>query len=704
MFTSRAEWLFVGLAVCALALLAEQAVASTVASVPVGVTKAASAEPEATLPGAGSALNKGAERHVVAPFNPFGDWQTHELANGMRVWLKDWPGADEVRTSLSLPVGADHDPEGLEGLAHYLEHVLFTSVPGQTEAEFKKSISDRGGTYNGTTGSVATWYWNQLPASEWRFGIKWVHDTVFGKEFHAENIRKQLAPVLLEGGSSVQPEGFDDLMEALIEPKWSAPPTWLEREFGLKRDIRPTIGTWESLHSIEPDDVRGFYEQHYHANAMRLVVVGDIEIHETLAYIEELFGAYPRGNAVPAYRRQAQGPERRLVTYDWKNRQDSEYKLSFKLHDLSADDYIRAFLFGELMRIRLNRKLRWGEEKSTYSISLKLTAVYGSREVTLSTNCPAERLEEVRTAFNEVFNDFTDPKDPVVFDEARDELVARLRRGNPTPGTLVANWVEIEPVLHPDVFESMPDVLGLATSLGPSELAAWLSRHVRPERMTESITRTKPLPEGIVVLELFLCFWLALVVLRRRLIRPVDLRRLRYFRKLQYPPLQWLVGIIVWILGLNAIGLVSTFTDNRVELLTERVPSFLAYYSCSMLTGFLSIVAMLLLGTVIPRKVLLLEEQFLLKFWSWRSLSRRYDEVDEVQVLSLWELWRRGAWLTLPLSAYLWKRGVYLRRGRVGVLLHTRQPEELASVVQEGIERCASPPPSEESASSAVLT
>ncbi|HCP46966.1 MAG TPA: hypothetical protein DIU15_13045 [Deltaproteobacteria bacterium] len=685
--------LLLALALLTTALPPCLAAASTDAQKPLAENDALSAQTEGPVGDDVGAPHGEAEPLVIDErFNPFGGWEIHELANGMRVWIKAWPGAEEVRASLSLPVGADHDPKGLEGLAHYLEHVLFTSVPGQTEAEFKKAVSDRGGTYNGTTGSVSTWYWNQLPVAEWRFGIQWLHDTVFGKEFEAENIRKQLAPILLEGGSQVQPKGFAEFMDSLAKPHWTRLPSWPEREFGLKRDGRSNIGSWESLHKIEPEHVREFYERHYHPNVMRLVVVGDVEPAQTLTYIRELFEAYPRGNDPPTYRRKAQGPERKITAYKWSDRHDAEYKLSFRLHDLSADDYVRAYLFGNLMRLRLTRKLRWGEEKSSYSISLKSSAVYGSRKITLSTNCASERLEDVRQAFADVLQEFKEPSDPVAFDEVRDELIAQLRRSNPTPGALVKNWVETEPLVHPDVFPSMPDVLGLTESLGPPELATWLSRHVRPERMTESIRRPSPIPEAMMVPVVFLSFWIALVVLRRWLVRPVDLRRLRYVRKLRYPPLQWLIGITAWVLALSAIAAMAMFIEARAELLVEHIPSFAVHYSWSTMLEFLHIVAFVLLGTLIPRKVLLFEDQLLLKFWSWRSIRARYDAVDEMRVISLWGLWRDGCWLTMPLSAYLWKPGVYLRHGRFGVLLHTRKPEELAAAVQEGIDRCSPPP------------
>jgi len=91
---------------------------------------------------------------------------------------------------------------------------------------------------------------------------------------------------------------------------------------------------------------------------------------------------------------------------------------------------------------------------------------------------------------------------------------------------------------------------------------------------------------------------------------------------------------------------------------------------------------MLALPTLMPRKVLLFEDHWRIKFLSWRSLVRPYSAIRQVEVTSLLGLWRRGLLMTLPLSWSPLRRGVYLRLGpRFGVLIHTREPDEIANQV-----------------------
>ena len=42
-------------------------------------------------------------------FNPLGDFEHHVLDNGMRVWIKSWPGSGVVHLSMGVPAGGSTD-------------------------------------------------------------------------------------------------------------------------------------------------------------------------------------------------------------------------------------------------------------------------------------------------------------------------------------------------------------------------------------------------------------------------------------------------------------------------------------------------------------------------------------------------------------------------------------------------------------------
>ena len=64
------------------------------------------------------AVAESADSPVVAESatpNPFEGWEAWQLGGGVKLWFKQLAGAETVRVSATLPVGAQNDPEGLEG-------------------------------------------------------------------------------------------------------------------------------------------------------------------------------------------------------------------------------------------------------------------------------------------------------------------------------------------------------------------------------------------------------------------------------------------------------------------------------------------------------------------------------------------------------------------------------------------------------------
>ena len=83
--------------------------------------------------------------------NPFSGFETHFLANGLKVWFKSLPDAPNVSVSVAVPFGSHWDPRGKEGLAHFTEHMLFSDHEGRSEQEVKDAIEVLGGRRNGFT-------------------------------------------------------------------------------------------------------------------------------------------------------------------------------------------------------------------------------------------------------------------------------------------------------------------------------------------------------------------------------------------------------------------------------------------------------------------------------------------------------------------------------------------------------------------------
>lgn len=61
---------------------------------------------------------------TVSPFDSR-DYRVLTLENGLQALLVSDPDADKAAASMNVRVGSAQDPDDLQGLAHFLEHMLF---------------------------------------------------------------------------------------------------------------------------------------------------------------------------------------------------------------------------------------------------------------------------------------------------------------------------------------------------------------------------------------------------------------------------------------------------------------------------------------------------------------------------------------------------------------------------------------------------
>ena len=91
------------------------------------------------------------------------DYKYFELENGLKALVVSDPDADMAAASLNVKVGQFSDPWDRQGLAHFLEHMLFMGTEKYpAEDDYRKYIQDHGGSTNAGTGQENTSYFFQV--------------------------------------------------------------------------------------------------------------------------------------------------------------------------------------------------------------------------------------------------------------------------------------------------------------------------------------------------------------------------------------------------------------------------------------------------------------------------------------------------------------------------------------------------------------
>ena len=209
------------------------------------------------------------------------------LDNGMTVILLEDRNFPVVSVQMVYKVGARNETVGLTGLAHFVEHIAFRGSENYPGTGLVSNIYARGGEWHGYTWTDLTTYFATVPAADLDLLLRIEADRMSRLEFSRDVIEVERGAVLAEM-HMYEDEPSSMLIDALMFVSFLAHPY-----------RNNTIGFESDIEKVTFEDVRDFYERHYHPGNAVLAVVGDFDRAETLSRIEELFGPVRGRPATP---------------------------------------------------------------------------------------------------------------------------------------------------------------------------------------------------------------------------------------------------------------------------------------------------------------------------------------------------------------------------------------------------------------------
>jgi zinc protease len=221
----------------------------------------------------------------------------HELANGMRVIVKPDRRAPVVVNMLWYRVGSMDEHNGITGVAHVLEHMMFKGTRSVPAGDFSRLIANAGGRDNAFTSRDYTAYFQILQKSALPLALRLEADRMRNLVITPEEFAREIKVVMEERRWRT-----DDRPQAVVYERLMAS--------ALKAHPyrHPVIGWMSDLENLTVEDTRRFYEQWYAPNNATLVVVGDVQPAEVFALAERHFGRIPR-KTLPARKAQDEPPQ-----------------------------------------------------------------------------------------------------------------------------------------------------------------------------------------------------------------------------------------------------------------------------------------------------------------------------------------------------------------------------------------------------------
>ncbi|MBL9200968.1 MAG: insulinase family protein [Opitutaceae bacterium] len=213
------------------------------------------------------------------------------LGNGMKVLLVSDPKFNKSSAALVIPIGAGDDPADREGMAHFLEHMLFLGTEKYPDVNaYGNFMQTNGGYNNAYTASDHTNYQFEVRHEALAEGLDRLAQFFIAPLFTPEFTGREINAVHNEAMRHVQNDGRRRFLVAAGLYAPGSP----ESKFGT--------GNKDTLAGATPAQVRAFYEATYSADQMALAICGKAPLDELEKLAREKFGPVPKRAITPPVR------------------------------------------------------------------------------------------------------------------------------------------------------------------------------------------------------------------------------------------------------------------------------------------------------------------------------------------------------------------------------------------------------------------
>ena len=201
------------------------------------------------------------------------------LKNGMKVIVKEDRRAPSVVHMVWYRAGSMDEQDGVSGIAHLLEHMMFKGTKTVGPGEFNKRVSAAGGRDNAFTSRDYTAYFQQIPPERLGEMMALEADRMANLVISDDEFKRELEVVKEERRLRTDDQPQSLVYEQLMATAFQAHPY-----------RRPVIGWMTDLEGMKPDDARHWYKSWYVPNNAYLVVTGDVDHQAVFRQAEKYYG------------------------------------------------------------------------------------------------------------------------------------------------------------------------------------------------------------------------------------------------------------------------------------------------------------------------------------------------------------------------------------------------------------------------------
>jgi zinc protease len=196
------------------------------------------------------------------------------LSNGLEFYLIQ-TNSPVVTYITWYDVGGGNDINSKEGVAHFVEHLMFKGTNKYSGTDFSKTIQLAGGNFNAFTSQDYTVYHETFQADYLSNIMSLESDRMHLLKFNSNDFDSEKKVILEERNMRVDNDVIGGFFEEFNSYFFAG------SQYG-----HSLIGTREYFNKVDLNDVKSFYENYYYPNNTKIFVIGNVNINnlKLLAY------------------------------------------------------------------------------------------------------------------------------------------------------------------------------------------------------------------------------------------------------------------------------------------------------------------------------------------------------------------------------------------------------------------------------------
>ncbi|MCX6927673.1 MAG: pitrilysin family protein [Verrucomicrobia bacterium] len=218
-------------------------------------------------------------------------YQVTQLENGLTVATAEMPHMMSVSVGLWVGVGSRYEPSSLNGVCHFIEHLLFKGTKKRSAKAISQAVEGIGGYLNAFTSEEITCFHARACHDRFDELLDVLLDMMLDSKFAPADIAKE-REVIKEEMAMYLDEPQHQVQELLNATMWPNQPLG-----------RPITGTEKTLDAMTRPHLCGYLRDNYLAGNVLIVAAGRLKHRPVVRAVSRYasrFSKRPRPQSIPA--------------------------------------------------------------------------------------------------------------------------------------------------------------------------------------------------------------------------------------------------------------------------------------------------------------------------------------------------------------------------------------------------------------------